>query len=296
MTTIVCPIVFKDFKKNIKLSEQVVIRAVTKGEKEDISRGYRIGYKFVDEGPFRDKIQIESFTDPHGGGYLSEMSDNLKHFLAANHCVELTLPAPFLSRFHEEALKINLALKLFKLTSSGIFIWFNSDKHSEGRNDEYLNPFNGPFGYLTLGEADGNGLRNIYERIDFSDGHLSLMTFLFLRSLQSKGEHYDIRFLQLATILEMLFAKDSPDNLTYKLSIRSSKLLGQRFKEDGYLFFRKIKDIYKMRSKIVHSADYNKFDITMFCELAEIIRKCLNIYLENKDSFEPEELDKLILN
>ncbi len=219
------------------------------------------------------------------------MNTNLQYFLAANHCVELMTPA----RFHDEALKINIALKLFKLTSSGIFIWFNSGKHSEGRNDEYLNPFNGPFGYLTLGTSDGNGLRRIYEKIDLSDNHLSLITFLFLRSLQGGDEHYDIRFLQLATILEMLFAKDSPDNLTYKLSIRSSKLLGQKFKEDGYLLFNKIKNIYKMRSKIVHAADYNKFDINMFCELAEIIRKCLNIYLENKDSFEPEELDKLLV-
>lgn len=102
-----------------------------------------------------------------------------------------------------------------------------------------------------------------------------------------------IAFLNLVTCLEILFEKGNSE-LTFQISRGVAVLLSES-KQDGIALFDKMKMLYGIRSKLVHSGEwepkkyYGKYnDGEPFEDLKLIVIKCVRKYIIlnfNKDSF-----------
>jgi len=84
------------------------------------------------------------------------------------------------------------------------------------------------------------------------------------------------RVLDHVISLESLLSKqdDPTDSITYKLALRSARFVSQNPDEMERLYC-KIKDLYSLRSKIVHGSFYESVGF----DIHDHIRKCLRLYL-----------------
>jgi hypothetical protein len=106
------------------------------------------------------------------------------------------------------------------------------------------------------------------------------------------------------TGLEAIFIRGSSDNLSYRLSILVAAILGksQKFEEKKEIF-EFIKDMYNLRSRLVHgdrSKESIKFIIKKLnrpnlLRLEEYLRNSLKLFIKRPDNFNEENLLKILL-
>jgi len=190
---------------------------------------------------------------------------------------------------------LNLALKLFKLTSTGISVGF--EKGFKTGSFSPPSPFHGPFKYLSASKKDIKDISSYYKRISLlkEDAKFKLLKNIFLKSLQ--GGHFDIElsFLQLTTILETLYLDGEQSELSFKLAMRISKLFNSlKFKKTNETYFT-VKDIYKCRSELSHNGCSIKLTDTLFLKTSEIVRLSLIAYLQKPDLFKKNIMEKVCL-
>lgn len=100
------------------------------------------------------------------------------------------------------------------------------------------------------------------------------------------------RLLDYMIGLEALYLLDGNNELTFRLSLRISFLLYKdpAERKDVYHF---VKNMYKIRSKIVHG-DKPKIAKDEMDKLEELLRKSLKLWLENKSNFSIDNLTNML--
>lgn len=222
------------------------------------------------------------------GSFLGGYSTDL---LASNYLII------FDNESHEDFLAINVAFKLWTLTSSGISYSIMPDKNSFGFSPP--SHFGGIFDYANINLKDLKQVKNIFEKYKKlkDDEHLKLMIENFFYALSGEKKiNYKIRFMQLTTILEMLYVPNGQQELSFRLAIRAAKIIGKNKSYDAIDSFKELKKIYEIRSKIVHQGEYKKEDLQKyFGILANFVRISLFVYLDNPKVFEDEMLNAIVL-
>jgi len=192
--------------------------------------------------------------------------------------------------------RLNLSFKLLKPTSTGGYLGFRNNQTDVHLH--YSMPIHGPFDYLSLTATDLKEIQKIFILIENrkDDEKFKLLADLYDRSLQGGKVHMDIRFLLLAISLESLYLPIQESELKYRLSIRAAKLLSNIKYGDAKDIFLKIKKIYDIRSKLVHSGKMKGVTSDIFSELTNIVRVSLIHYIENPNDFLEDSLTAIVLS
>ena len=238
--------------------------------------------------PKKKKKCAMSFDHFFEGSFLGGYSTD---FLASNYLIL------FNNESYEDFLAINVAFKLWTLTSSGISYSIAPDKNSFGFSPP--SHFGGTFDYANITLKDLRQIKKIFEKYKTvkDDEHLKLMIDNFFYALSGEKKiNYKIRFIQLTTILEMLYVPNGQQELSFRLAIRAAKIIGKNKSYDAISSFGELKKIYEIRSKIVHQGEYKKEDLQKyFGILANFVRISLFVYLDNPKVFKDEMLNAIVL-
>lgn len=191
--------------------------------------------------------------------------------------------------------KVNLSFALFKPTSSGGYIGFRENETDV--HFHYNMRIHGPFDYLYLCKTDLKEIQSIFSLVDsnYNDKRFNLYSQLYLRALEGSRIGIDLRFLLLAMALEDLYLPQKNLELSFRLSVKAANLLS-RYKfgkpKDNYKIIR---DIYDVRSELVHNGKTDKLTSKIFSQLTDIVRVSLKIYLKNKHLFsDSKKIEEII--
>jgi hypothetical protein len=110
----------------------------------------------------------------------------------------------------------------------------------------------------------------------------------------SFGLGNESRFLEMAIILEMLLLPKNQQELSYRFSLRMANLAAAHLGENKQDAFTTAKHIYRIRSNLVHSG-HDKDVEGIFPRALDYARQLLRLYLDSRDTFMDEALDKLCL-
>jgi len=182
------------------------------------------------------------------------------------------------------------ALKLYKSGKTGAYFGINSNKTT--LRVLHPMPYYGKAVY-SLREDDIPKIVALYETIKNTKSKrydLIIDKFLFAVSGLSIRPHH--RFLELTTILEMLYVPTVRAELSFRFSLRVckvfSKYLGMK-EEKTYADMRKIYDI---RSRISHSG-FHKDAAKYLDELIDYTRKSIVLFLNTPSIFDDKRLDDI---
>lgn len=293
------PLILKNERLSpFRISSTIEIRRLSKKEKADFFGIKTIDFTFrsTDYGNIRIS-RIQGFGEKKKGRCPYDqligwgIQDGSTDILASNYVVIID------SSLHPDPRipSLNLTFKLHELTSSSIYIGFSKNKDSFYR--DFDTPIHGPFDYSILKKKDYEKFKNLFFLVEknIADKKFKLISGLYLRALEGGRLTLDLRFLLLVIALEAFYLPEEKDELTFKLSVRASKILSKYGKlgktED---LFESIKKIYGIRSDLVHKGKSNKLDGSVLHCLANYVRISLNLYLENKGLFEEEFLRYVI--
>lgn len=161
------------------------------------------------------------------------------------------------------------------------------------------------FPYSEFNKTDIKKFAQVYNKIvDLKENKILKLIFDKLDFIVS-GEGKDLnKFLDLMTILEMLYLPENNSELSFRLSIRLANMFGKFYKEDKKTTFDKIKYFYDIRSSIVHTgeAKYKKNIIclssekTILIDLLDVTRKSILLYVEDPNRFKEDELNNICFN
>ena len=184
------------------------------------------------------------------------------------------------------------ALKLYKSGKTGVFYGINS----KTRNIHFLHPipFYGKKVY-SLEQGDLPKIKALYETIKKTKSKrydLIMEKFLFALSGLSIRSHH--RFLELATILEMLYVPRSGTELSFRFSLRACKALSKYLSMDEEETYNDMRDIYKIRSGISHSG-FHRYTAKYLNRLIDYTRKSIVLFLKDPSIFEDKRLDELCI-
>ena len=184
------------------------------------------------------------------------------------------------------------ALKLYKDGKTGVFYGVNL----RTREIHFLHPI--PFygsGVYSLEEKDIPKIKELYEAIKNTKSKrydLIAEKFLFaLSGLHIKNDH---RFLELATILEMLYIPRAKTELSFRFSLRACKALSKYQSMDEEKTYEDMRKIYDIRSGISHSG-FHRDTAKYLNKLIDYTRKSIVLFLKDHSIFEDKRLDKLCI-
>jgi len=183
------------------------------------------------------------------------------------------------------------ALKLYKNGKTGAFWGVNPKAHSI----RFLQPI--PFygrGVYSLEESDIPKIKELYDTIRNQKGkRYDLLIEKFLFALSGLGIRSENRFLELATILEMLYSpKSDRTELSFRFSLRACKVLSKYELMDEKTTYEDMRKIYAIRSSISHSGFHSEA-LGFLDKLIDYTRKSLVLFLKDPSIFEDEKLDEL---
>lgn len=187
-------------------------------------------------------------------------------------------------------MKIDKAIRLFITGNSGVSEGFTKN------STEFFYPLPGwhQLESSKINLADLNALNNLTEQIDLSRAKNSNLLIDRYRNATQGGsaEPYN-RFIDLITILEMLFVSDSRQGeIGYKLRVRGSFIAATCLATSVSEAQNILKKFYEKRSKIVHGGEHDEISNKDWKMLASICREAIVLYLKNPDQFSPEKLDE----
>lgn len=230
----------------------------------------------------------------------STYDPSFNHFTCSEYVIEVNLE----QKVSDFVSVINLAFSLFKPTSTGLFIGFSSENNGITETHPIkVNPFAGKYDYLTLTNTDLDQVKQIYEHIlaQMKDEKLYRLSELYMLAISNEVDD-NIAFLLLTTCLEMLFLSNgNTQELSFRLSAYIARTLteynSQVQQKSAYDLFKKVKDIYSIRSKIIHTGSSGKEKNSLkesFGELVEIVRQSIFLYVTNPVAF--NDLEKDLMN
>lgn len=203
----------------------------------------------------------------------------LKEFVSNDKVIENVIKAIHISKrskcFRDSNTEISYSGFLRKLTGSVVTVRpFKPAIHGrESFNAEEINSF-----------------KKIWEKLKQTDkrGHISSNRLLYA----SEKTNSDDKLLDYFVGLESLFLPDSDSELNFRLSLRVAKILesdSSRQKE----VFNFMKKMYGKRSNIVHGKNKEIFNEDLQ-KLETILRKSIHMYLDCKEQFKEENLNKIL--
>ena len=102
------------------------------------------------------------------------------------------------------------------------------------------------------------------------------------------------RCIELSIILEMLLLPKASAELSYRFALRLAKLASTQFGESSQEWFKKGQQIYKTRSRLVHSGQDDSLEANT--ELVEeTARRLLALYVRTPGLFDESGLDALCI-
>lgn len=274
------PIHFEsEIRKEIFIEKDIKLRRITE---EEIYNFFKIEIEERTENGL-----IKSWTGKGGGSFL----DDFLSGIFINHRIFVMS-----SRFILEAKDIKCveyfqqALKLHKDGKTGILYGINSKTGAS----HFLRPI--PLyekEVYSLKEGDVSKIKELYDTIKRTENRkYDLMIEKFLFALSGEGIKDDHRFLELVSILEMLYLRDINIELKFRLSLRVSKVLSKYLLMEVEEVFKNMKEIYDIRSGISHSG-FHEDTRNYLDKLIDYTRKSIKLFLKDNLIFENERLDKL---
>lgn len=279
-----------------KLADNIEIREMTPAEREEF-----FGLEYVDATLKPSPIGYVGFnrimkSKTNKGRYSNTTSfdrgifDGSSDILASNYVVIFDgydSPDQIVQRF-------NLSLKLFTPTSSGCYLGFKSQETDV--HFHFSMPVHGPYDYLSLDQIDLEVIQKYFNNMEdkWNTDKFRLLTDLFDRALQGGKTPLDVRFLLLAIALESLYLPKQDTEAQYRLCLRASKVLSKHGHGEAEEIFDMIKNIYKARSKLVHSGSTKDLSSNLFSNLTEVVRISLTHYIENPGDFTEEALANVV--
>jgi len=280
--TLLFPIHFKsDIREDIFIDEdKLKLRRITD---EEIFGFFHIKVEERTEDGLIKSMSGEGFgslVDP-----LSAISINHKLFVMCSQFILEAKDVRCVKRFQQ-------ALKLYKDGKTGVFHGVNL------RKPEILFlhpiPFYGKKVY-SLQKDDVPKIKELYEIIKNTHNeryNLMIEKFLFaICGLSIKIEH---RFLELATILEMLYVPKRETELSFRFSLRACKVLSKYLSMDGEKTYKDMRVIYNIRSGISHSG-FHKDTTKCLDRLIDYTRKSIVLFLKDSSIFKDKKLDELCI-
>ena len=183
-------------------------------------------------------------------------------------------------------------LKLHKDGKTGIFYGMNLRTGAV----HFLHPipFYGKEVY-SLKEDDIPKIKELYHMVKkTNDRKYDLMIEKFLFAVSGERIKDEHRFSELVSILEMLYLPRIRDELTFRFSLRSSKVLSKYLSVDIEEIFKDMKKFYVIRSAISHSG-FHGDTANYLDKLTGYTRKSIKLFLKDNSIFENEKLDELCI-
>lgn len=203
---------------------------------------------------------------------------------------------------------VNSTLKLLFPSVTGISLGFTKDE----KTIKYYSPnpyFNGRVFPATghvyrIDDQNKDDFINLYNELKLlvADSRLSLILDLFLDAVSGENIKNEVRFLNLMSILEILFLEEgSQGELTFKLSLRIAKLLkSQKPDLNATDIFNDFSDrkngLYNIRSKVVHNGKSSKLTPERLNDLINYVRESILIYVKDQSVFSKEKLKSVVLD
>lgn len=276
-TVFLFPILFKSsLQEEILIEKDLRLRRITE---EEIEHFFKIKIRKRNNNGLITECDEQLFHSPLQPYIFHEMLIKSSQFFLE------TTDRKKADYFHQ-------SLKLYKNGKTGLTIAFIS----KTPNIIYkgLNPFYGDEIY-SLEEKDIDEIKKIYSKINRKkDKKFDLMMEKFLFALSGETIKDELRFLELVTILEMLYLGGAQGELKYRFSLRSAKVLSKYSSVKVGNVHTDMKNIYNIRSKISHFGSSSK-TIDYLNKLIDYCRKSLNLYLQDNSIFSGENLDKVCI-
>jgi len=280
---LLCPIHFKSkIKKNILIDDDIELRRIIEKEIQDI---FNLKVQARDEnGIITRCLEFSNADSPFITGHIA-----YKHFVESSQFI---LEAKNVQKNVQKVEYFQQALKLHKSGKTGIS--FGIHPKSKGLRFFYPVPFYGKEVY-SLEEEDISKIKELYGCIKKTkDKKFALIIEKFLFGLSGEGIIDEHRFLELVSILEILYLPGEGGEKTFKFSLRAAKVLSKYLLYDSEDVFNKMRKIYGVRSKLSHSG-FHKDTKKYLNELINYTRQSIKLFLKENRLFTKEELDKLCI-
>lgn len=292
------PVVLKNKKlRAFKISPDIELRRITQREREEFFGIKKVDFIFT-SGKFPlGHVAFLQFiiSKKKGRCHYEDLSergifDGSSDILAANYVLIIE------SSDRADALieKLNISFKLLRPTSTGGYIGFK-DKEIDV-SYHYNMAIHGPFDYLSLSNSDLEQIKRIFLLTEKykADEKFKLCSDLYCRALQGNNIRFDLRFLLLVMCLDSLYGpKEDKGEATFKFSLRGASLLSKFGCGNKEQLFRDLKEIYKIRSSLVHTGKA-KLIKENFLKATQYARISLIRYLEDRDLFSEKMLNSII--
>ncbi|VVB97612.1 Uncharacterised protein [uncultured archaeon] len=218
---------------------------------------------------------------------------NLKYkFLSAQYCIEIT--------DGELANLFYMGMKLLFPEKMGLIVGIKEGErgYEYGYGIHYINPIS-------------TGIRNsipdwklrdieqavtIFSKIERlkNDDKLQIIRDKYLYAVSDENIKRENRFIDLVTILEMLYLPNEGIELGYRLKIRIAKVFKKFQNRNATEVFKNVGKIYGVRSGLVHNGKHTETG-KWYPILLEYARESIKIYLDNQKAFNENELDVISL-
>lgn len=196
----------------------------------------------------------------------------------------------------ENVEKFNQALKLFYPGKSGTLIGFNTVQKSIHFN--YPNPNYKKLELIKIDSKDQDELIEIYSKVKglTGDEKFELLIELYLNALSGNGLRKETRFIDLCTILEILYlGSENNAELNFRLCLHVAKVFSKFHDMNPSDTFKDLKELYNVRSKIIHVGKSDALSDETLKKMIEYARRSLRSFINNPSIFKPENLTKLTL-
>lgn len=199
----------------------------------------------------------------------------------------------------DEAKNLNLALKLMGRSCTALWIGTSGDtsnKDSRGHSKHFLGPpcyFGSQPLRLDSGgpealDAIASGCRRLA-----NDRKFAVMADIFLYAM-SVAPRQESRCIELSVVLEMLLLPKASTELSYRFALRLAKLASAKLGESSQVWFSKGQQIYRTRSRLVHSGQDDKLGEAAPL-IEETARALLSMYVREPNLFAEAALDALCI-
>ena len=196
----------------------------------------------------------------------------------------------------QEAKNLNLAFKLFAHSCTSLWIGTSGDTNLAGHSRHFIAPpcyfGSEPLNLDAAGVQELAGLLSACRALE-SDKKFAVMTDIFLYAM-SVAPREESRCIELSVVLEMLLLPNASTELSYRFALRLAKLFAKQLGESTEEWFARGQQIYKTRSRLVHSGQDEKLAQTASL-IQETSRRLLAMYVHKPGRFQEASLDALCI-
>jgi hypothetical protein len=195
-----------------------------------------------------------------------------------------------------EAEIVAFAMKLLGGTLSGPYVGFSDFAHFPSSVQFLIfNPYWGGRA-LVLGRQEILRLRKLLTALHGApyNGKLETIIEKYRYAESADVPSINLRILELAVILEMLFLPTADRELAYRFQLRIAKWFKRHCGEDVVSTASKAKRIYKLRSDIAHSGTAKAGDADLE-DVRLLARAALQKFVVDSSKFTDKYLDDLCL-